>query len=328
MTPAPGRWYVVSGMKLRGNDACGAVLAVGFALAASGSDIPLRSETNYAPSWSPDGARIAFEAKIDGRFAIVVMNADGSGLRPLTTGPADGFASSWSPDGRRIAFTSKRDGNREIYVMEADGSSPVRLTREPAEDSWPRWSPDGAWIAFVSGRTGRKEVYVVRPDGTDVRALTAAELDVDGRVAFSPDGAAVLFRGAERGRLKDESAPAFLYSVGVGDRRARRLTGDARRDYNAVWAPDGARIAFDAHRGGGWESDDGGWEIFSARPDGSDRRNLTRNAVNDWGPAWSPDGTKIAYCSGMDNKYEIHVMGADGSSPTRLTFMVHPRPGR
>ena len=47
-----------------------------------------------------------------------------------------------------------------------------------------------------------------------------------------------------------------------------------------------------------------------ARADGSDRHNLTRNAVNDWGPAWSPDGTKIAYCSGLENKYEIHVMNA------------------
>jgi TolB protein len=303
-----------------------AILAVGSAAASAGpAEVPLRSETNYAPSWSPDGKRIAFEAKIDGRFAIVVMNADGTGPRRLTTGPADDFAASWSPDGRRIAFTSKRDGNREVYVMDADGANPVRLTREPADDSWPRWSPDGAWIAFVSARTGRKEIHVVRPDGSGVQALTAGGLDVDGRVGWTPDSRAVLFRAAERGGMADEGAPAFLYAAGVGDRRAHRLTAVARRDYNAVWAPGEARIAFDAHRGGGWESDDGGWEIFSARPDGSDRRNLTRNAVNDWGPAWSPDGSKIAYCSGMENKYEIYVMRADGSAPTRLTFMVHPR---
>ena len=76
-----------------------AVVVLAFGSGKAPADAPLRSETNYAPSWSPDGQRIAFEAKIDGRFAIVVMNADGTGLRRLTTGPADDFASSWSPDG-------------------------------------------------------------------------------------------------------------------------------------------------------------------------------------------------------------------------------------
>jgi TolB protein len=313
-------------MKRRVDRAGGVVLIVVLAVSSTWSaDTALRSETNYAPAWSPDGRRIAFEAKIDGRFAIVVMNADGTGLRRLTGSQADGFASSWSPDGGRIAFCSKRDGNREVYVMDADGANPVRLTREPAEDSWPRWSPDGRWIAFVSARSGRREIHVIKPDGTGVRPLTGGEIDVDGRVAWSPDGAHVLFRGNTRGRLAEESVPAFFYTVSVGDGTTRRLTDVARRDYNPVWAPGGARIAFDANRNGGWESDDGGWEIFSARPDGSDRRNLTRNAVNDWGPAWSPDGRQIAYCSGMDDRYEIHVMAADGSAVTRLTFMVRPR---
>jgi TolB protein len=302
------------------------VLAVGFASAAARlAGAPLRSETNYAPAWSPDGTRISFEAKIDGRFALVVMNADGSGLRRLTEAPADGFASSWSADGRRIAFTSRRDGNREVYAMDADGSNVVRLTREPAEDSWPRFSPDGQWIAFVSARSGRREVYVMKPDGSGVRPLTTGALDVDGRLAWAPDSAHVLVRAIERGRMQDESTPAFQYSLALTDGSARRLTVAAGRDYNAVWSPDGKRIALDASRAGAWESDDGGWEIFTTAPDGSDRRNLTRNEVNDWGPAWSPDGKRIAYCSGRDDKYEIHVMNADGSAATRLTFMVRPR---
>jgi TolB protein len=312
-------------MKRRVDRAGGVVLIVGLAASSTWSADALRSTTNYSPAWSPDGGRIAFEAKIDGRFAIVVMNADGSGLRRLTDSGADDFASSWSPDGRRIAFCSKRDGNREVYVMDADGANPVRLTREPAEDSWPRFSPDGRWIAFVSSRSGRREIHVVKPDGTGVRPLTRGELDVDGRVAWSPDSAHVLFRGNTRGRTPEQDVPGFFYSAALGDGTTRRLTDVARRDYNAVWAPDGARIAFDANRDGGWESDNGGWEIFSARPDGSDRRRLTRNAVNDWAPAWSPDGRQIAYCSGMDDRYEIHVMGADGSAVRRLTFMVRPR---
>ena len=286
---------------------------------------PLRAETLYAPAWSPDGRRISFEAKIGERFSLMVVDADGSGLRRLTDSAGSDFASSWSPDGRRLAFVSTRDGNREVYVIGADGADAVRLTRHEAEDAWPRWSPDGEAIAFVSGRDGPREIYLVRPDGSGLRRVTAGDIDVDGRIAWHPGGKELLARGHTRGELKDESTPGFLYAVPLGGGAARRLHAQPRRDYNAAWSPDGSRLAFDAHRDGGWESEDGGWEVFSARPDGTDRVNLTRNAVNDWGPAWSPDGRRIAYCSGLDNRYEIHVMAADGSAAARLTFLVRPR---
>jgi Tol biopolymer transport system component len=56
---------------------------------------------------------------------------------------------------------------------------------------------------------------------------------------------------------------------------------------------------------------------------------LTENAVNDWAPAWSPDGSRIAFCSGMNNRYEIWVMDADGSNARRVTRLVYdgPAPG-
>ena len=47
--------------------------------------------------------------------------------------------------------------------------------------------------------------------------------------------------------------------------------------------------------------------------------NLTRNSRDDGSPAWSPDGTQIAFASDRDGNEEIYVMAADGSQPTRLT---------
>jgi hypothetical protein len=54
-------------------------------------------------------------------------------------------------------------------------------------------------------------------------------------------------------------------------------------------------------------------------PDGSDVRRLTDSPGLDEGPVWSPDGTKIAFCSARDGQQEIYVMNADGSDQRRLT---------
>jgi Tol biopolymer transport system component len=62
------------------------------------------------------------------------------------------------------------------------------------------------------------------------------------------------------------------------------------------------------------------FEIFVMDADGGNQTNLTNNAADDVYPAWSPDGSKIAFASTReDDDLEIYVMNADGSNPVRLT---------
>jgi TolB protein len=93
------------------------------------------------------------------------------------------------------------------------------------------------------------------------------------------------------------------------------LPSPSTQEFAGSWSADGRTILFSTDR-------DGNWELYAMSADGSDVRNLTKNAGQDGrdgGFFWSPDGSKIAFLTSRDKNREIYVMNADGSGPRRVT---------
>jgi hypothetical protein len=95
----------------------------------------------YDPVWSPTDDRVALVSTEPGNDEIFVTNADGSGLRRLTTNSWEWDKHpTWSPDGQFILFYSNRDtGRRQLWIMKADGSEQRNVSNNLHDDWDPIW---------------------------------------------------------------------------------------------------------------------------------------------------------------------------------------------
>jgi TolB protein len=101
----------------------------------AGSDGVLGDDS--MPSWSPDGARIAFVSNRKQQNEIYVMNADGTGQRRVLARPArDDLLPRWSPDGMRLVFSSSAfRAGPDLFTVRLDGGGLTRLT-EGTDAAW------------------------------------------------------------------------------------------------------------------------------------------------------------------------------------------------
>ena len=123
------------------------------------------------PAWSPNGREIAF---VGPGLKISVAQADGTGVRTLTSGLDRQVSPAWSPDGERILYASDPGDSFDIWSIKPDGSGNQRLTNGPQDETLPAWSPNGGRIAYIqeTGQTyGEAVLRVMARDGSDPQTV-------------------------------------------------------------------------------------------------------------------------------------------------------------
>lgn len=299
------------------------------------------------PTWSPDGARLAFTSQrdtstryfVDGNTEIYVMNADGSNPENYSVYPNADFGPSWSHDATQIAFISDRsrypDSQLEVHTMYVDDAPiPNGAHVHLISDYFSFevfWSPTDDRLLFVSpDETAADEIFILNVDASTSDTLPTPRLltplNLFSRYftslpAWSPDGQRITFVA---GTGQNVSYQEDLYVVNADGGNLRQLTDFATNRENFTqlryiaepdWSWDGQHIVFVALQ-------DSHPHLYTLNLQSGELTDLLNGL---WieklltlrTPAWSPDGQSVAFVAEFPDNlsksgiYRVHI--SDGT---------------
>lgn len=262
---------------------------------------------NAEAYFSHDGRRLIFQSTRE-PFAcdqMFVMNADGSGLRLVSTGRGRTTCGYFFPDGQHILYSSthssspdcppRPDSSRgyiwavysafQIFYATDAGQILKQLTAGPGYNAEATLSTDGKKIVFTSLRDGDLDIYSMNAGGSGVKQLTR-ELGYDGGPFFSPDGQWIVYR-AHHPTAPEEVA---RYKALLGQNLVEPMMMD----------------------------------LYVMRADGSEQRQITRLGGASFAPSFFPDSQRIIFASNYESpgssQFELYTIDRDGGYLERVTF--------
>ena len=285
------------------------------------------------PSWSPDGAHLAYLSE---RAGVANIYVDARPLTNFLDGVSGGFF--WSADSARVYFPRGGD----LWQAPIRGGSPAAVWSTPAAESSIVPSPDGTRVAFVRSRGAGSEVVARQLADGHESLVIRADSHTIGNVSWSPDGRTLVLADAPK-IVRHEQTPAYsgskiIYAInetlpgetlavpvsGPSDSKPGRPTSiPVRGGFGGRRWLDATHLVFDR------QSTDYKRRTISVASISGDEPKTVYEDVDEkfWsipggaepGALPSPDGKWIAFLSDRDGWDHLYMMPASGGSAIQVT---------
>ena len=257
VTKAPGKYT------LRITDADGANILPAL----------IDNEPIISPSWSPDGAELAYVTFHDRKAKVVIRNVRQGTTREVASFRGSNSAPAFSPDGRTLAATLSKDGGSHVYFMDRNGGNPRRVTESTGIDTEARFSADGKTLYFVSDRGGGPQIYR-QPVGGGAAERVTFNGAYNISPALSPDGKLLAY--VSRG----SGFKIMVMDLASG---AVRSVSDGNDDQSPSFAPNSRYIIYATKA-------DGRDVLMTTMSDGKSKSILLESGLDIREPVWGPFG--------------------------------------
>ncbi len=280
------------------------------------------SYTDRLVDWHPDGKRLLFASRREARASRVnqLFLIDKKGGLPQRLPVPYGELASFSPDGNKLAYITKITENypfkryrggltSDVIVFDLVVNKAERITDNLANDGKPVWA--GNKIYFVSDQDADMRLNIWSYD-TQSKASKKVTQFKDFDISYMSAGAkdivfengGALYRMDLATEKTEEVKIQVVSDLSVEIPRQRNVE---RNIENATASPGGTRLVIEA-RG----------ELFNVPCKEGIVTNLTRSSGSfDQNPAWSPDGTRLAYWSDKSGEYEVYIQDMTKNDPAR-----------
>ncbi len=178
-------------------------------------------------------------------------------------------------------------------------NSDIKLT-DTTNANHPAWSPDGEKIVYAANQA----IWIMNSDGSEKKKLYDG-MAWEGEPTFNEDGTKIYFAA--------ESKKAFsaryisIHSMNPDGSEQLKITETVDSREPSI-SPDGSRLVYISRASGNYD-------IWTMKPNGSDKARITDATDDESSPAWSPDGNTVVYSTSGD----IFTIGIDALRPVRLT---------